>query len=714
MEYHSPRRLGQLVFALQQIFQSELRNFANVTDAEQLPADSEVVADVKAIVTDDETRLKKALEFRKTAHLLVKGNQDGETSVAYLLDRMLETLGRQPLYGTSLDPADGPRIEKIREALEIAKNGQIGVYRQTSGVHEFRRALGSHAAGFLAPLIKQLTVYWDSAILKGGVQLVDLPGIGIAGDVYRDVTQTWIRERANVVVLTVDRSGITESAAELLRSTEFLNRLLWSVDDPRGNPVLLIAVVQIDNVADEYFQQDRSRRRFEYFADVCAQFPERLRQQLREQLDAVWVGSNDGSAEKTKVIQNVLQTCQVHPVSAVQYRRVLANDEEDPAFIKSETQSNIPQLAEALMTLARNREAERLRGLQERVLLLYSRLKAEIAVIKAQWLQEDRAAQEAERLRGELANFLTPLREELRTRQGQFREFLKETVPQQIEKLVLNAQNRARKQIMAYLDTLQDAHWATLRAAVTRGGTFFGRRRINLPQDFGLTFEEPIAEVWSKSILTVIRQRTKQFADDCVELVEQVVTWAKAQGARVKRALLEAQRDAIVADAKNLTAVGREKVNELGEEVRNKLIRHIDGPIRSRCTAFVNENSHIGPGVKLRILRLFSRLAEEVTEAASQPATEILVKLYQSVCREINEVFEKWQDPLQAAADAIVSSQEDYLKRSDAQKRGRILAAVDVVEQGCPELPVGWLRELDMDQPVPTPLVGNNTIGVAG
>jgi len=232
---------------------------------------------------------------------------------------------------------------------------------------------------------------------------------------------------------------------------------------------------------------------------------------------------------------------------------------------------------------------------------------------------------------------------------------------------------------VAYLRRLDDAHYAVLKAAVVKGGTHFGKRHIDLPRDFGLKFEEPIAEVWGREVLAKIRQRTKQFADDCVSLVEQVVAWARDQGARVQPALLEAQRDAIKADAKNLAAVGRDKVNELGEQVKNGLIKEIEGPIRRKCKAFVDRNAHKGTGTKHRILDLFGTLAEEVTEAAAKPATAILTRLYQGVREEIDAVFGKWQDPMQAAADAIVASHERSVARSDDQRRGRILAAAEAV-----------------------------------
>jgi hypothetical protein len=202
--------------------------------------------------------------------------------------------------------------------------------------------------------------------------------------------------------------------------------------------------------------------------------------------------------------------------------------------------------------------------------------------------------------------------------------------------------------------------------------------------DFALRFEEPIAQVWGKSILKEIRTRTKQLADDCVALVDQVVEWAKGQGARVQTQLVLAQRDEIKTDAKKLEAVGRERVNELREEMRVHLIREIEGPIRRKCRDFMRQNWDVGTGVKRRILKLFGELADKATEAASGPAIQILTACFRTVEQEILAVFQQHQDPLTSAAEALVASHEQRVKRSDAQRRKTILEEVDAVFSACP------------------------------
>jgi hypothetical protein len=135
----------------------------------------------------------------------------------------------------------------------------------------FTADLKDHAAGFLAPLIEKIQVGWPSEILKSGVILVDLPGVGIAKDSYRQVTQSYIRTNARAVVLTVDKSGPTAEAVELLRTSGYWDRLIGAVDDPASDPCkLVIVVTQVDSVASGSFldspPESRPRKR-----DIYAQ-----------------------------------------------------------------------------------------------------------------------------------------------------------------------------------------------------------------------------------------------------------------------------------------------------------------------------------------------------------------------------------------------------------------------------------------------------------
>lgn len=690
VEYHTARTLWQVGFSLERALERE-----RLKAQQQLPPSSdsfaqnlspEEVAEAEISENLDNPSLESKIDsLKKQAQLLITGNQNNQPGLEYLIDSIREVTGKNRRWGTTKRVENQDRIEKIKDALIwVSKEKAARIFSVDDPC--FQESLGNHASGFLAPLIKELRVYWDTPLLAEGVSLIDLPGIGIVNDVYEETTSTWIREKAKAVILVVHIRGIQKAHADLLRSSGFLSRLLYAADDPSADPVvLMVAVVHCDDIADTRYSQDKSRKKREHFADVRKETIANIQKQLEAELKKVWKSEDDGNQPiKQEVIRTILDKLQVHPVSAPQFRKFLENDEDDRAFISTPEESGIPGLSEGLALLAKNQRANHDRRLEELGTDFFNRALATVQVIHASWSAENRASEEAESLRRELDEFLLPRREQFIRRQGAFREFFRKTLPTEINLLVEQAKGQSLKAINKYLQEHRDTHWGTLRAAVKRGGTFDGSKNINLPHDFAIEIDEPIAEVWGKKILKEIRTRTKEFADDCICLVDEVVEWARNQGARVQPQLVEAQRDEISAGAKRLQTVGKEKVDELREKVRTTLIRKVEGPIRKKCEKFVADGEAAGSGVKNRILDLFGTLAHDVTDTATPTAIEILTIQFREVEAEILAALEQYKDPLASAAEAIVSSHELRTKRSDAQKRKKVLAEAESVLKSCP------------------------------
>jgi GTP-binding protein EngB required for normal cell division len=683
VEYHGPGRLWQLVFGLESSWKFELGQPRAQDDTPE-EALAEVEADPVGPQDQDDPTLADAkqhgrLETRKVAELLVTGGQSQDSPVAYLIDSLREALGFRRKWGTVPHPVDVARIEHITQVLKLAKRGSK--YLREGSAEELKPDLKDHASGFLAPLIKTLNVWWTSPLLSDGVTLVDLPGLGVIGDPRPEVTRAYIREKAKVVVLVVDHRGITEPVARLLRDSEFLAKLMHTTDDPSGNPVLVVAVTKVDDVADSEYSDDEDRDFSEYFTSVCDRTIPLVRSQLRGEIESLWQEDGELGETKRSVIENLLATLQVYPLSAVQYRRLIAGRKSD---LSSTEQTNVPSMINGLKALRIEQERQRDVKVREHFGTLLEGVASSIRLVEAQWLDENRRLEEIEQLRGELETFIGPLRRQFDTLQGQYREFLRATVPSRIADLVKTAKERARNQIQRYLNRLGKAHWGTLRASVRRGGRFSGATEIDIQREFALKFEEPIAETWGKEILKDIRKRTNDYANGCLALVEQVVDWAHDQGARVQQKVVEAQRDAIRADADRLKAVGREMIKEVRDKNATLLIEAIDGPIRKRCRSFIDSSADRGVGVKLRILDLYEQLSDEVTDAAEKPAIKILTGLFKEVEAEILDAFEGHRDPLESISDAIVASQQRYRDRSDAQKRKRILEEVAVILASIP------------------------------
>jgi len=564
-EYHDSKTMGQVLFALEQWHTRELTRLTASTGSAVAVAmehsDELVEAPELALAETDPTggELSRIGTFRQQAQLLVRGRQDEETELPYLLDALRFALGRESKWQVALESRDQDRLNRLKRILSTGDSRRFSRdQRADESIDGFRKDLSEHAAGFLAPLIRELRIWWPSPLLAGGLVLVDLPGVGVSGDVYKAAARSWVVDKARAIILVVDRSGVTEPDAELLRRSDFLTRLLFSADDHAADPITLsIAVTQLDSVAQTEYEKDRTRKKREHLDEIFALCRSRMKSQVSQQLQSVWREEDEALRKaKKQVIDNLVDQVRVFPLSAFQYRLFLGKDPEDPTFLTEDEQSGIPAMARGLTDLIQDVRKRAQRASDESAQRFVDQVVGIARVIDAQWQGEHRAEQEVERLRGELEEVLAPLRKEFQSRQGAFREFLRQTVPEQIRARVEESKAQAARSIRRLLIGLSTAHWATLRASVRREGTFHGARYINLPDDFAQMFVEPLAESWGRTIIQSIRKRTREFADDCVSQVEQLVEWCRGQGARVDSKLIEAQLDAIRADAKQIDSVG--------------------------------------------------------------------------------------------------------------------------------------------------------------
>jgi GTP-binding protein EngB required for normal cell division len=722
--YHPRGQLWKLAFALEARLRAERRaggKHASASvptaagEAEDPPSDliSELTQeDVAESLTAAQLALpqtdagaedqgKESMEgLIKQAKNVVCGNQFAERPLEYLVDALRLACGHKPAWGSTIEASDQARVSRVQKILKEAKADRSYERREGNDLRGFQEDMSAHAAGFLSPLIERIEVGWPSELLKSGVVLVDLPGIGIAQDAYRDVTKSYVRDKARAVIVTVDRAGPTESTVDLLRASGYWERLVGTADDPGSDAcAMLIAVTRVDDVTQTEWQNQllalepgapKPKKR-EVFARLVEEFRPRMKAQIVEQLGKIGDSSNVSvNAARAQARQSILDGLEIHPVSAPELRKILAADEDDRPFLSDEEQTGVPPLQRSLEALAKAEKDARRAVVEEVSLRLSTAAQSEIRVIEASWQQENRAAEEAERLAQALAPVLRDKKEEYRARAAAFREFLDETVQAKIEALVLEARTVAEDEVNSYLSGLRNAHWATLRAAVRKGGTFYGSWHISLPDDITGRFQEPMAAVWGQKLLRDIRKRTTELANDTVQMVQELCQWAHEHGgAAVNKQLLSAQEERIAALADQMKTVGKEAVDELRETVKNELSATIRKPIKIACEKFVRDGDDIGPGVKWRILELFNKLARTATEAAREPATRILKENAANVRHDIQTELRMGGNPLQDTADLIVESHEAKVRRSDAQRRGTVLREVHAVLGEFPGAVVG-------------------------
>jgi GTP-binding protein EngB required for normal cell division len=706
--YHPKGHLWKLTFALEARLNMEKRAAKMLDDAgpiegleptsddlidELSNSDIEESAERAQILssTDSDSPKQDGLEgYIKQAKNIVCGNQFIDRALPYLVDGLRLACGKEPRWGSDIDAGDLVRIRRVQEILKAPKGERTYERREGSDLRGFQQDMVDHAAGYLSPLIERIEVGWPSDLLEAGIVLVDLPGVGIAQDAYREVTSSYVRDKARAVIVTVDRAGPTESTVDLLRTSGYWERLVGASDDPTSDACgMLIAVTKVDNDTQSEWEKrvagvdpgmPKPKKR-EIFAQLVEAMKPRMKAQIIEQLGRIGVSSNSAvNTAREQARASILESLEIHPVSAQEFKKLLRDDEDDRAFLIDLEQTGVPQLQRSLKALAETERISRDELVRQMADRLATASRGEIQLIESSWQQETRAEEEAQRLEAALKPVLDEKKEEYRARAAGFREFLKEAVPEKINTLVLEAREVAQEDVRNYLNTLRGYHWATLRAAVRRGGIFDGSRTINLPDDITGYFQEPMAAVWGQKLLRDIRRRTGELSDDIVQIVKELCDWANTNaGAVVNKKLLDTQQERIALLADQMKTVGKEAVDELRDTVKKELSKTIRGPIKTACEKFVRDGNDYGPGVKYRILELFNSLAETSTRAAKAPAIKILTENAASVRADIQKELKKGGDPIQDTVDLIVEKHEDRVRRSDAQRRRGVLQEAQTV-----------------------------------
>jgi len=658
VEYYSGAELNQVVFALDPSIRSRGNSS---TEQGQQPSNSE-------------NRESTSERYERMARLLVTGQQDGERNRAQLVDSLRFVLKNDARNDRKPHPDDIDRLVRLRKAIEAKR---FEICRTPGNANEFQKALDEHGSGFLAPLVKKAVLYWDSALLKNGIRLVDLPGVGVEGDAHKQVAIDWIRERAKAIVLVVFPKGVQEPEAELLRTTGFLTGLLFAADDPNEDPVMFVlAVSRIDEPAEDSYERSNGSSTMEHcFEEARRHALETRKRELDTHVQHLWAEEGKLSAGRKFAKEQLLNRLQVHAVSPKQYKSVL---KKHPfALVNHPDATGIPDLIRGLESLAMERQRWRNALLQADATQFCDQVTSMLRFLRAKSDSELQKTHQSALLRGQLEKFLRPLCDEFTHRQGAFRAFLKEHLPAQLELVVKEACQRAQLSIISKVRSFRSVHANTLKAVVRSLGRFEGSKlEFDLPRDFGLLFEEPLAEAWGQKVLIDIRQRTKRFADDCVELVDQLITWASQTAGIVQTELVQAQRNSLLADARKLEMLGRDGANELRKIVRQRLIKAIAAPIEQECEQFVEEGWNEGPEVRKRVLDMLEKAASKVTNAAGKAALEVLRSCFAHVEKEILDIFANHKNPLTTAAEALLCSQQNELGKQDAVMREQRLQRI--------------------------------------
>ncbi|MGN6110781.1 MAG: GTPase domain-containing protein, partial [Kofleriaceae bacterium] len=205
--------------------------------------------------------------------------------------------------------------------------------------------LEHHAAGFLSPLVSEIEVGWSAPFLASGIQLVDLPGLGVAYDIQQQRTQDLL-SRAQACLVVVDRSGITEACAHAL--LPLLRHLQESPDANWGQ--LVVAVTQLDQIArDQRAAEPREQRApwQSHFDQLGMAARSLVHGQLAQQLAGLGLRGGSQRSRRGRIAASV----RVMPVAPLEHRRLHLRDPDEPSLCSDESGPGIRRLRQVIHSL---------------------------------------------------------------------------------------------------------------------------------------------------------------------------------------------------------------------------------------------------------------------------------------------------------------------------------------------------------------------------
>src|SRR5271154_2782361 len=116
VEYQPPQNLWRLGFCLEQTFkrQQVAQPVLPAENIESAPEIDEVLAEDEADLQLDDERLQGRFDrLRQQAQKLVTDNQHADVPIPYLLDRLREVCGRNPIWGTTPNADDTVRLAAV-------------------------------------------------------------------------------------------------------------------------------------------------------------------------------------------------------------------------------------------------------------------------------------------------------------------------------------------------------------------------------------------------------------------------------------------------------------------------------------------------------------------------------------------------------------------------------------------------------------------------
>lgn len=574
-----------------------------------------------------------AAEVDRLLNAVAPGDtDDGEAkSIVNNLRRRVEAV-----YGFKLDdPQSLARIPSLRPAPDAQRVFEGGA--RTTHAFQDPQSMVKHlrsvvrAESAVWPLVKQVTISGAFAALRGGIELVDLPGTNDLNDARVDVTREFIRNAPFVWLVFSMKRGLTADGRDLLEREKILRTLVLSGS---YHALQLIGTHADDidpSVADQFGLDPDDHTNSELVSAYRSQFRESSREVLLQVVDSL-IGGGDDHVTCDRMRQ-MAREAPIHAVSARAYNQMSGIVRANVNFgLTDLEETGVPEVQRALRAiadevgdgLAGRTALQRIEHLQSEIASFFRARAAagNPAVARAQAELDV----EVRRLKDKTQRQLTEAKAQLEERRRSFLTRVKPMTQSSVQEVTKVAQS------------WQDIHWGTLRAVVKREGVFkspSSGRRYDLNEDLvdSLLNQLPVTwEAYFTTELGSVRERLVQRLTDFTEdFVDRARNLSEGLGGRTHELLdqqLTSFRGRIAFASEQCALEMSQRVAEIRRQAANGMSHAAKA---SMVPAYERASGEAGPGVKIRML-------DHIQPAAREAAAPIFSTIESDLVTRLGEL----------------------------------------------------------------------------
>lgn len=705
VRYHGRQRLNQFRFAIE----AYLRRRGELPEGDEAEESEELTEAATRVLLDSQTEDGQSSQGNTGESMLRQGllmffGRDGAaTGVERLavLDAVRMVLGLRPVGSPQGAEALTERIGQIRARL--GESEAISV--QEVGGEAFKQQLSLRAAGWLAPLVEDLTLTLNDDVLKDLV-IVDLPGIGVVGDPAGHVAEEFVSRDADALVVVEMNSGLTHEVATVLERTQVISKLLFGGQDEASPIHVLYAITNLDRVARDHWESEVQRAvdagaeppaERDVFHKRAAEMEREVKRQIAEALrtsPSFEELPDEVRRKREEIVGRLIEEMEVVCVVATDYMSLRSTIPaiQKRAFLQSIEDTNIPRFLASLHRLRDRAIARRDQEVRDAIGRMRTQLRAQIESAIDQFRDDGTRAFESEAaLRGRLEGLYRELRDAMLGHHAETMTRLQEVIPRDIRDVVNEAAETARKRLRRLLREGErpSMHYRSLNAALLRDGRF-DKRNIDFPGQLIGAVVDTVAAQWEPRVIEPVRTVVGDIARRDGELVCRLLaSAAEVSGGAATAAVIRRHQRLLEVDAARAIASVKDQLEALRDDARSGLHAAVARPIERACQRAVNAEANIGTGAKARILEAFEVGGENAIGEAQRKAVELLQRRYDEMIGRLHQGYlREHYDPLTRAYDAVIQDAVGRAREADgalrAEARRRLTEVLATVAGGEP------------------------------